>query len=315
LTKQIGLIFGFGLAVYLLFTIKRRAWLFVVTFCLLTIVPFIVLNILSDGWFFYYTVVLASAANRTEIGRLVHFVRLEMFGVMAGLSVMVIGTGLLGIRRLGSLWGALRDQPWLLWMGTAIAASALGRASVGGNLNTLMPAYTLLCLAPAVLIREWKAWPDFLPRWRTGLIIGVILAQFALGVYNPLRYIPGPTMRQSGDRLIEKIASIDGEVLVLVHPYYVWLAGKTPSAHMGRIWYIHNLGRLPLPPDFVARLEQQYYAVIISDNSLFETEPDLVGLLETYYFPAETLSPAESPPAPTGVAVRPQQVYRPRPDN
>ena len=312
LTKQIGLIFGLGLAIYLLVTIGRRAWLFVMTFGLLTVGPWIGLNILSDGWFSYYTVVLAAAANRTEIGRLVDFVRFELLGLMAGLTMMAMGAGLLSIRRAGSLRWALRDQPWLIWMALAIAASALGRASVGGNLNTLMPAYTMLCLAPAVLVREWKARLDLLPRWRTGLITLVILAQFALGVYNPLRYIPSPTMRQSGDRLIKKIRAIDGEVLVMMHPYYAWLAGKAPSAHIGRIWYIHKLGILPLPPDFVARVQSHYYAAIISDNGLFETEADLQQLLGAYYRPAEILQPDEAPATITGIVIRPEVLYAPK---
>jgi len=311
-TKQIGLIFGLGLAIYLLVTIGRRAWLFVITFGLLTVVPWMVLNLLSEGWFFFYTVVLAGAANRTEIGRLVHFVRFELLGLMPGLNLMAIGAGLLGLRRAGSLWGVLRDQPWLIWMVMGIGASALGRTSVGGGLNTLMPAYTLLCLAPAVLVREWNARPDLLPRWRTGLITLVILAQFARDVYDPLHVIPSSTLRQSGERLIERIRAIDGEVLVMMHPYYAWLAGKAPSAHIGRIWYVHKLSMLPLPPDFVARLQTHYYAAIISDNGPFETEPDLQRLLRAYYRPAEILQPDEAPATMTGIVIRPEVLYVPK---
>jgi hypothetical protein len=312
LTKQIGLLFGLVLAIYLALTIGRRARLFVMTFGLLTVGPWIGLNILSDGWFSYYTVVLAAAANRTEIGRLFDFVRFELLGLMAGLTLMALVAGLLSIRRAGSLRWALRDQPWLIWVAIAIAASALGRASVGGNLNTLMPAYTMLCLAPAVVFREWNARPDLLPRWRTGLLTLGILAQFALGVYNPLRYIPSPAMRQSGDRLIAKIRAIDGEVLVMMHPYYAWLAGKAPSAHAGRLWYVHQLGRRPLPPDFVVRVQSHYYAAIISDNSLFETESDLQQLLGAYYGPAEILQPDQAPATLTGIVIRPEVLYAPK---
>jgi len=312
LTKQIGLIFGIGMAIYLLVTIGRRAWRFEVTFGLLTVGPWIGLNILSHGWFSFYTVVLAAAANRTEIGRLLHSVRFELLGRMAGLTAMAVGGGLLSVRRARSLRRALRDQPWLIWIAMGIAASAIGRASVGGNLNNLMPAYTMLCLAPAILVREWKSRLDLLPRWRTGLITLAMLAQFALGVYNPLRYIPSPTMRQSGDRLIQKIRAIDGEVLVMMHPYYALLAGKAPSANIGRIWYIHKLGALPLPLDFVARVQSHDYAAIISDNGPFETESDLQQLLLTYYRPADNLQPDEAPATITGIVIRPRVLYAPR---
>lgn len=310
-TKQTGLIFGIALALYLLVTAGRRAWPFLLLFGGLTLVPALALNGRSGGWFFYYTVVIAGI-NPVEFGRVAHFVRAELFGLMAGLSLMAVGAGLLAVRRAGSPAGALRAQPWLVWMVTAAAVSGMGRASVGGNLNNLMPAYTLLCLAPALLRREWQARPALLPRWRTVVIALLILAQFGLGAYNPLRYIPGPALRQAGDRLIARIGAEGGEVLVMMHPYYAWRAGKAPSAQMAALWHARERGARPLPPDLVARLEGQFYAAIISDDSLFETEPDLQQLLDAYYRPAERLEPGEAPATTTGLVVRPTLVYRPK---
>jgi hypothetical protein len=131
-------------------------------------------------------------------------------------------------------------------------------------------------------------------------------------VYNPLRYIPTPEMYQSGERLIERIAAEKGQVLVLMHPYYAWLAGKEPSAQIAAMWHARERGTLPLPPDFAARIEGQYYEAIISDNSLFETEPELQQLLDNYYTPNELLGPAEAPPTMTGMVVRPEILHRPK---
>ena len=309
-TKQTGAVFGIGLALYLLMTIKQRAWPFVLVFSLLTIVPVILLNNLTKGWFLYYTFNLASSVNPIKIERIVDFVSFELLGLMAGLTVMTIGAGLLGIRKAGLR--VIRDQPWLTWMGTAIVVSGIGRASVGGNLNNLMPAYALLCLAPAILTREWNAQSELFDSWRTNLITMVILVQFALGVYNPLRYIPNPAMHRGGSHLIERIASINGKVLVLMHPYYAWLAGKEPAAQAATMWYIHERGKLALPPDFITRIKQHYYAAIISDNSEYETEPSFQQLLNTYYKLSETLEPSASPPTTTGVVVQPMMVYIPR---
>jgi hypothetical protein len=119
-------------------------------------------------------------------------------------------------------------------------------------------------------------------------------------------------MRQSGNRLIEKIAGYDGEVLVLMHPYYAWLADKTPSAQLAAMWHARDRGNLPLPPDFVSRIKQHYYTVIISDNSAFETEPALQKLLNVYYQATKTLGPDDAPPTITGVIVQPMIVYTPR---
>jgi 4-amino-4-deoxy-L-arabinose transferase-like glycosyltransferase len=309
LTKQTGIIFAVGLAIYLLLTIGRRVWLFALIYSLLAGVPILILNITSNGWFFYHTFAIASS-NPVEFGRIIHYLGVELLGLMSSLSMMALGAGLLGLRRVGLK--IVQVQPWLIWIGVAVVVSGIGRASVGGNLNNLMLVYTFLCLAPAILMREWQAHPTLWPHRQTSLVALFILAQFALGVYNPLRYIPTPAMHHSGDRLIAKIAAIHGEVLVLMHPYYAWLAGKQPSAQIATLWYVRERGQQSLPPDFVARIEKHYYTLIISDNSLFETEPGLQQLLSRYYLPTGVLEPDEAPPTNTGMIVRPMVVYTPQ---
>jgi 4-amino-4-deoxy-L-arabinose transferase-like glycosyltransferase len=309
LAKQTGLILGVGVGVYLLITIRRRAWLFWVTYGLLTMIPVAILQQLSDGWFLYYTYHIASI-NPIEFGRIFNFMGYELFGLMGGLCLMTLGAALLTLRQTG--WRGVWQQPWLIWVSLAVFISALGRASIGGNLNNRMMAYTLLTLSPALLMNSLYGYAKATWSWRSGLITVLILGQFALGIYNPGRYVPIAAMRRSGDRFIEKIAAEDGQVLVLMHPFYAWLAGKAPSAQIAAMWHARERGTLPLPPDFAARLENQYYAVIISDNSLFETEPELQRLLDAYYLPAEFLSPVEAPATSTGMIVRPEILYRPK---
>lgn len=312
-TKQTGALIGLGLALYLFAALGRRALWFAITFGGLTLVPLFTLNAFTGGWFFYHVFRIGSA-DPVEVGRIVNYVVFELFGVMTVLSLMAIVAGWLGARRAGLK--VILDQPWLFAIGMAVVISGIGRARVGGNLNNRMPAYALLCLAPAILIREWSALiparGELWLRWRDRLMAATIIIQFALGGYYPPRYIPTAAMRQSGDRLIKRIASIDGRVLVMMHPYYALLAGKEPAAQIATIWYVRYRGALPLPDDFVNRIQSRYYAAIISDESLFETEPDIHGLLTTYYVPAETLDASEAPPTTTGVVVRPTVIYVPK---
>ena len=100
---------------------------------------------------------------------------------------------------------------------------------------------------------------------------------------------------------------------MLMHPYYALMAGKTPSTQIIHLWYLYKYGNQPLPDDFVQRLRTHYYAAIISDASLFETEPVVRDLIETYYLPTETLGQADAPPTMTGIVTRPQIIYRPKP--
>lgn len=310
--KQTALIAGAGLGAYLLVATGRRAWLYAGLWGTLVAGPVLVLNARTGGWFLYYTYHIAGI-NPLEAGRVFNFVARELFGLMGGLSIMAGSAVILARRRAGcrGIWA----QPWFVWLGLAVLASGLGRASVGGNINNRMLAYTLLCLGPALLWREWLPQTRRRPAVRVGAITALILAQFALGAYNPWRYIPTAGMEQAGARLVNKIAAIDGEVLVLMHPYYAWLAGKTPSAQMAAMWHARERGTQPLPRDFVNRLEQQYYAAIITDNSLFETEPEFKDLLTACYRLAERLSPAESPPTMAGMRVKPDTLYRPAQTN
>ncbi len=307
-TKQTSLLFGAGLSFYLLIALGRRAWLFIGIYATSVSLPLIIINALTGGWFIYHTFTIA-ASDPIEGGRIVNYLRFELFGLMAILSVMAIAVGGLSWRR--SRFHALRDRPWLIGIGAAAIISAAGRASAGGNVNNLMAVYAFLCLAPAMLLREWQMDNQkILARLRpsTWIAIGVLI-QFALGAYNPLRYIPTSEMRQAGDRLIQHIASIDGEVYVAMHPYYAWLAGKQPAAQLATIWYGREHGQLPLPDDFVARLRDRYYAAIISDESFFEVDPPVQQLIMQYYRPLEQLDVSEAPATLTGVVVRPQLIY------
>ena len=316
LTKQTGLMVGAGLGVILLLAVGRRAWWFIVPLLLLSLAPIFVLNSATQGWFFYHVFKIGSA-DPIEFWRGVNFVLFDLFGVMLALSLLALLAAALALRRDGlSFW---RVQPWLVCLLMAVAISGLGRVRVGGNLNNRLPAYALLCLAPALLVRAMRGqplpWPapnGAMARWAPWVLAGAIVVQFGLGVYNPPRYMPTPAMRAAGDSLVARIAAVPGPVLVLMHPYYALLAGKAPATQIATLWYVRDRGALPLPADFVSRLDTHAYAEIISDQSDFEVEPALQELLARTYVPAQTLDASQAPATMVGVVVRPQVVYVPR---
>jgi len=315
-TKQSGFIIAAGLGIYLLMTTGRKSLIFILTWSGLTLIPMLILNISTHGWFFYHIFYIGSA-DPIEVSRLVNFITKELFGVMAGLSLTMIIILSMGLWKSG--WRVLQEHPWLVATGLAIAISGLGRLRVGGNINNRMPAYALLCLAPAILFRIFNQELNFGEKlrkinwthYRELLIAGLILFQFALSNYSPRNYIPSVTTRQSGDRLIQHIASTPGNVFVMMHPFYTVLAGKEPSTQIATLWYVRHRGDLPLPEDFVDRIKSHYYSEIISDESFFETQPDLRRLITAYYSD-QTLTASESPRTNTGVIVQPKVVYLPK---
>ena len=329
-TKQTAVVFAGALALYLFFTIRWRVSWFVIPFGALVSITILILNAMTNGWFWYHTFTIAGG-DPVELGRVFNYVFVDVVWGMGGLCVMVIAVIVLKLRvspspltppPLRFATGAIVPQGegnrWLVAIAAAFIVSGVGRSSVGGNVNNLMPVYAFLSLSPIIFLTARHVSPrseaerDASPL-RDRVIASLIIFQFALGAYNPLRYIPTQTMRESGDRLIKRIAATDGEVLVMMHPYYALLAGKAPSAQIAALWYGRARGVTPLPDDFVKRIQNHYYSMIVSDESLFEIEDtELQNLLSAYYVKTVLIDESESPPAPVGMLVRPRAIYEPK---
>jgi 4-amino-4-deoxy-L-arabinose transferase-like glycosyltransferase len=304
LTKQNAIAFILVAAVHLAIVAGRRAWIALLACAVVAGAPIALLHWSSDGWFSTYVVGIAYVSP-VELVRLLDIVRFEVFGAAGALSagLLALWVRIAARARRRSPAG----RPWPVFVAAGVGVSVLGRASVGGGSNNWMIGYAGLCLVPALL-------PDALSskRWGEIALSALALAQFALGAYNPIRFMPTQAMRAAGDRLVARLAGVDGEVLVMLHPYYALQAGKQPSAHVAALWHARWRGRDPLPPDFAQRIAQRYYAAIVSDESLFEIDPPLLALLEANYARSEALSDAEAPPTLAGMPVQPRVVYVPR---
>lgn len=314
LTKQNGLMLGGVLGAWLLWQEGKRAWRYWLPFAGLTAGVVIWQQIATRGWFGFYVVDIAYASPVTLSRAWISLGR-EFFGAMGVLMAAWL------VACLGWLRRPERGRhPWPIFIGVAIFISVTGRASVGGNLNNLIPGYAWLCLAPALVAAEWRPATELQARLiRLGLTVGLV-GQFGLTVWNPMRgympaqFRPNPAMRAQGDALINRLRQVDGDVWVMLHPYYAWLAGKTPAVHIQSLWHARERGTQPLPVDLVARLENQTYALIVSDDSqYFERDPALQALLAANYVEAGRLTRAEAPFTLSGVRTRPLILYVPAP--
>jgi len=270
------------------------------------------LDQVSGGWFSTYVFKIAYLSP-IDFHRVTATLKDDLFGSMVGLTVMSLTAGISLIWRERGKNALI--EPWNWFIVAALLISIAGRASVGGNRNNLMPAYTFLCIAPALAARETRLWRD---GWqvptRSGLFL-LIIIQFVLTTLipkYPVGFIPTSSMKNAGDHLIQHIASIQGPVLILMHPYYAWLAGKEPAVDIQMLWHSRRRGEEQLPDDFVNRIQTHYYSAIISDESTFEIQPDVHKLITTYYVQTETLNSNGAPPTITGVVVRPKVIYRPK---
>lgn len=320
-TKQQGLFFLAIAGLYLIWARRRQAWPYFATVALIGLPVFFYLQATTGGGFAFYTFGIQGDSSELQWSRAVLTLGLDFGGGMGVLGLAFAAACILAARRLGRRFFLV--QPWFLFTAVAVAVAVLGRTSVGGNLNHLMPAYALLCLAPALVWTEIALWPEQRRRPAAWLLGTALVVQLGLTFFNPARFLTGTTlplrlaptaaMQQAGDRLVARLAAVNGEVLLPQHPFYALLAGKTPSVQISALWHARHRGRDPLPADLASRLQRHQYALIVSDDSdYFETDPAWMALLTTYYRPAGTLAATEAPPTFSGVVVRPRTLYVPR---
>ena len=325
LTKQNGMFFAAGVGAYLIFNLRWRVWQYLVAFALVGLLPIWLTDRASGGWFSIYVFGIAYASPIEPI-RILRALRQEIFGALLLLTMGVFVLVLNALRRNG-LWKFLveivTEHSWPVFIAAAVFVTVAGRATIGGARQNYIVGYAFLCLTPALISVEMSRWSPAKQQWGAlGLPIAMLL-QFTLtwsptvhnllNIYNSTQFIPAATMRAAGDSLIARIAEVDGPVFVMMHPPYALMAGKEPSVHIQSLYHARWRAREPLPPDLVTRIENQYYALIISDESeFFEDEPALRALLESQYVLVETLSPADSPSTLSGPITYPMAFYAPR---
>jgi hypothetical protein len=325
LTKQNGLIFAAGTGFYLLLNVRWRVLWFGLAFFLAGLGPMWLANLASDGWLYTYVFGVAYASP-VALSRVWETLQREIFGVLLLLTLMLLLIIISPLIRLGLkeyVREVLSSGAWPIFIMAAVLVTIITRASVGGARQNYILGYAFLCLLPALVILEIARWrPSRQRPAYIGLILAVIL-QFLL-VWLPASYtffrnptytiyVPTREMEASGDRLIERIAAIEGPVWVMMHPPYALMAGKEPAVHIQSLWHGRFRGRDPMPADLVERIETQYYAAIISDETAyFEDDPALLSLLEANYTRAESLPLTQSPPTLSGPLARPQVIYLPK---
>ena len=275
--------------------------------------PLGAMHVLTGGWSTTYLFVVPQA-DPVALDRIVSYARHDLPRSMGALGILFLLAVVIYWR-----WGlALKSNAfaWLLFALLAIFVSGWARARLGGNTNSLMPAYAFLCLVPSIVLTEAAQLQVLRPQLRAALAGSVYLAvllQCALGLYNPVREIPTAAMWQSGERLITALRQSPGPVLVLEHPYYALLSGKAPSVALTALWHATARGATALPLDLRQRFADRYYALIIGDEGTYPEVNALVadGWRDTYAA-AQTLDVADAPATLDGLVVQPRNVYMPK---
>ncbi len=223
------------------------------------------MNSASGGWFNFFIFELPAAH---DMSRKIIFgfwtkEMLKPLAILLGLLLYTLVVLVRADKKRGACYVALA-------VGLVIG-SYIMRLHHGSYLNVLMPAHAGLALfAGLALAHVQKLWVPTL-----------ISVQFALLLYNPLHMVPTEESVQAGQRFLEDIASIEGDVFIPEMQWVQTRVGKKSYAFgMGAMDVIRaDLGKdNPIQVKFLAEyrdaLENGRFAAVIPGNLFRLSEKD-----------------------------------------
>jgi hypothetical protein len=189
---------------------------------------------------------------------------------------------------------------------------------MGGYDNVLLPAYAaaaiLFGIVFAAALDRIHRGQMARPGLAASILYGVCLAQFALLAYDPRGQLPRKADRIAGERLLDLIADVPGEVLIPSHGYLPVEVGKASNAHLMQVFDVLQLGdehSARLADQFRSAIRDREFGAIILDNRnyYFMAEIDASYVLQSTVFS----EPGVFLPVTGGLTTRPEYLYVPRP--
>ena len=196
-----------------------------------------------------------------------------------------------------------------LWNGAlAVLLSAVMRGHQGGYMNVLMPALWALSVGGVVAIERIRTrFPHRAVVWALPLLVG---GQLIYEDWNPERYRTDEQDLQAGEKVVEAVAALEGEVLAPWSPWIAVQAGKKPYFHLIGLWDIdHKHGVLvDAVADIRADVENHRW-----DHILVMDERMMPAGVKKFYRRREPVvvgGPVLKPK--TGWRVKPRNFWRPK---
>ncbi|MEO6775210.1 MAG: hypothetical protein ABI467_19755 [Kofleriaceae bacterium] len=289
------------------------------------------INTATGGWFWTYI----SKIHRAHDFNMDRF--WKSFGnILWHFPAMTIVIAVAAIV-LAVTWWRTRELPaaapaFLLWLSAfalSIVVGAIGWGTEFAHFNAYMPAFLHGALAAgaalpllAQCVQAWRiagressndssaltAIDTKIAQGVAGVAAIALAATCVLAHWSPSKFIPSARDVAAGDKLIKRIAAIDGDVWMPSHPWYLVLAGKQPHAHRMGIKDVTTRQTRTIVGLDDALAKHKFSAIVMDDRDLFLELPQLTA----QYHPALKLPADERPRVFTGAHVVPDTVWLPR---
>jgi hypothetical protein len=330
--KQTGLFYvALGGAIVLLLA-PRRLVVFVATAALFGLGGTWALQRASDGWFWTYIVEIPKNHDFSmdrffqSIGNILwRTTNGPQSFAPIGAPITLVVAGALGLAIY--TWRKHRFlppqvRPLLVWsaaFGVSVIVGAIGWGKELAHFNHYMPAQLHGALAagaalPAVYACVKLLWGE---RPRAELAITGITAAVALPLaitcvvasWSPGKFTPTERDVAAGDQLIRRLSSFDGEVWVPSHPWYGYMAGKTPWTHRMGIRDLTVRERRKIEGLEEALAARAFRALVLDNADIHNREH--IPALRKNYRPDMKLPASERPRVYTGAHVVPDELWLP----
>ena len=260
----------------------------------------------TDGWYLTY---VATLPRRHSIVDSVW----TSFWTDDLLGNLVIAVTVGGV----AMWAAARRNEAVLRFHVPVVAALLltaywSRLHSGGYDNVLLPAHGGIAVAFGLGVASLAR-----TRRRAVGIAGLCLCalQLVLLAYDPRKQLPDHDAATAGERVLEQLRAVDGDVYFPGHGWYATRAGHGPSAHGAALSDVLRAdldGATDLLASDLERAirEQRFDAVVVDGPATFSFLPD--DFERWYRLDHRLAGPGAGALPATGTQTAPASVWVPR---
>ena len=267
LSKQTALLPLAALTLYGLFALEgRRRFVLPAVSAAIIVGTTLVFNVLTDGWYFFYTVKVPNGHGLGVESMFLGFWRDDLGWTLA--PALLLGA----LYLFASFREAAAGRPGTFIFYSTLAVSMLGAAWIsrihgGGWLNVLQPAHAILAILFGLALPEIEKAARVR---RAALALYLLpLLQLWLLRYDPARHIPTAQDVKDGDAFVAALRALPGDVYVPMRGHVPTLAGKRVFAHDGYLLTTLQSG-LPsviesLVPEFQQAFDRGRFSAVVID--------------------------------------------------
>ena len=276
-TKQPALIVAVALSVVALLT--RRGFerlAFAVVFGVLFAGSYLLMNRLTAGWYEYYVFDLPVQHDIEGAYLLGFWTRdiLQNVGIALGFCLVAAWSVFSGAPGSDTRNRVIAD---ICILGSLFVASYLSRIHSGGYNNVLMAVYAGIAIYFGIGLDAALKTVGRQSGVRL-VVLGLAMAQFLLLFYWPQLQVPTRADREQGEKILERVSAIKGEVYWADHPWYLRMLGRPSQAQdMAIIDVVRASGsgewRQILEGDMARAVAEERYAAFVLDFEQFTLRP------------------------------------------